>query len=124
MKIQSLPPSINDQIQDLMMDVFEAIGALQGDSITAQDLMITKSFYAQALELLNSTDFLSAGDNPVIVKSIYLDIESETSDLSERLLYAWFSMKVNLEKAHSQDSFNACFALFVPVIFRFMCSLD
>ena len=120
MKIQTLPESINDDVQDAMASIFEVIGFIQKDTIDAQDLLITKGFYDGALAIINSTDYLKSGDNPEIIKAIELEVESQAEDDEDKLMLAWISMKQNLEKADTQESFNARFALFVPVISKVM----
>ena len=120
MKTIDLPELINDDIQDLMMDVFETLGALSSDILQIEHFLLTKKYYLEAMNLLDSTNYLADGDNATLVKAIRFDVESETSDLSERLAYCWRLQKINLEQAVSQKNFNSTFALFVPLIIGFM----
>jgi len=120
MQISSLPESINDQVQDLMADVFETIGAIDSPTFTGEHLLMTKEYFVKAYNVIETTDFLSVGDIPNIINAIAIDIDTHIEQTSEGLLYSWNIMKTNLERATSQAEFNAIFALFVPVILKYM----
>jgi len=120
MQINSLPSSINDQIQDSMADTFEAISAIDSPIFTSEHLLTTKKYFIEAKKVIDDTNFLFEGDNSDIIKAIMIDVNLQVDDLSERLLYSWIIMKDNLEKATSQEEFNATFALFVPIILSYM----
>ena len=116
MKLQALPEAITHDIQNLMVDVFEAIATLPADGIQPKDMLIAKPFIDQASALLDTTDYFDSGNNASIVESIRLEVASQTADHEDQLMHIWLAMKKNLEKAESQEGFNARFALFVPVI--------
>nr|WP_086938481.1 hypothetical protein [Thaumasiovibrio occultus] len=120
MKTLDLPAEIDGDIQNYMADVFETLMENQTEDAYLDVLLVTEQYYAQALALLNTTDYLTRGDNPALVNALIIDIESGETDPMERLAHAWMVQKTNLELAESQENFNATFAIFVPVILHFM----
>lgn len=115
-----LPDLINNQVQDAMADVFETLASNPSPTFSHADFQATKPFYEKAMSLLQETDYLNIEQNKTIIEMLQLEIESQTSNQEDQLLFCWSTMKENLEKATSQDQFNATFALFVPLILMYL----
>lgn len=125
MNLKLLPHTINGDIQAIMLDTFEHLRTIESSSFDVEFLLTTRSFFLKANRLLSTTDFLSRGDNQIIVTALRLEIESQTQEPEDSLKFAWMTMIQNLEKSQSQKECNARFAIFVPVIFGFMdCIAD
>lgn len=102
------------------MDVFDTLRASQSPEFNKDDFLSTKQHYLDAIRLLHTTNYLSEGNNPLLVAALKKEVETQVTEPLERLAYSLILQKHNLEQATSQENCNATFAIFVPVILGFM----
>lgn len=116
--MKNLAPSINDRVQNLMVDVFESISASDKGTIEISELLDTRSIFELVFEIVKASGFYSQDENFNLIKA--LNIDTEEDSLEDALCTTWVTMGKNLNTAKTQEEFNAKFALFVPIILKKM----
>jgi len=114
--------SINARVQNLMVDVFDAVSASKESDIKINELLDTRSIFELVFEIVNTTDFYNHDDNFMLIKS--LNIDTKTQNKEEALFNTWMTMGKNLNTSKTQEEFNAKFALFVPIILKRMEAIN
>ena len=117
-----LDPSINDEVQNLMIDVFESIKASQGAELKVTELLATQNIFENIFEKVKHTGFYNEDENFKLVKAMNIDTDGSTTE--EALFNSWGSMVKTINTAASQEEFNAKFALFVPIILKRMTAVN
>tara|TARA_R110002050_G_scaffold5040_5_gene23388 strand:- start:1663 stop:2037 length:375 start_codon:yes stop_codon:yes gene_type:complete len=117
-----LDPSINDEVQNLMIDVFEAIKTSQEATLSVTELLATQNIFENIFEKVKHTGFYNEDENFKLVKAMNMDTDGETAE--EALFNSWGSMVKTINTASSQEEFNAKFALFVPIILKRMTAIN
>ena len=113
-----LPQSINNAVQDLMVDAFETLKNPNNPELRISELLATEPTLAQIFNLVKSTDFYEIEDNLNLIKALEIDLENNNAE--DTLYHTWTTMVNNMNTAQSQEEFNAKFALFVPVVLKKM----
>lgn len=116
--MQILDKNVNDNVQNLMVDVFETISTSENPEILLQELMETKPLFEEVFSIVKHTDFYDADDHLDLIKAI--DLETKNDNVTDSLFHAWTTMVDNLNTSKTQEEFNARFALFTPVILKKM----
>ena len=114
--------SINGRVQNLMVDVFDAISTLTEAKIKIAELLDTRSIFELVFEIVKETGFYNLDENFNLIKS--LNIETQEENREEALYNTWATMGENLNTAKTQEEFNAKFALFVPIILKRMEAIN
>ncbi|WP_036157803.1 hypothetical protein [Maribacter forsetii] len=117
-----LDESINDEVQNLMIDVFEAIKTSQEVTLSATELLATQSILENIFEKVKTTGFYNEDENFKLVKAMNIDTDGQNAE--EALFNCWGSMVKTINTAASQEEFNAKFALFVPILLKRMTVID
>ncbi|SHJ19878.1 hypothetical protein SAMN04488096_11060 [Mesonia phycicola] len=114
--------SINGRVQNLMVDVFDAISTSKESEIKVSELLDTRSIFELVFEIVRETGFYNQDENFHIIKALNIDTQEENRE--EALYNTWISMGSNLNTAKTQEEFNAKFALFVPIILKRMEAIN
>lgn len=114
--------SINGRVQNLMIDVFDAISISTESKIKIAELLDTRSIYELVFEIVKETGFYNLDENFNLIKSLNIDTQEENRE--EALYNTWATMGENLNTAKTQEEFNAKFALFVPIILKRMEAIN
>lgn len=114
--------SINGRVQNLMVDIFEAISTKKEAEIKISELLDTRSIFELIFEIVRTTGFYSEDENFNLIKALNIDTD-ETSN-EEALYNTWMTMGTNLNTSKTQEEFNAKFALFVPIILKRMEAIN
>lgn len=114
--------SINGRVQNLMIDVFDAISTSTESEIKIAELLDTRSVFELVFEIVNKTGFYNHDENFNLIKA--LNIDTEESNYETALYNTWITMGTNLNTAKTQEEFNAKFALFVPIILKKMEAIN
>lgn len=114
--------STNARVQNLMVDVFDAISASKETEIKINELLDTRSIFELVFEIVSTTGFYNHDENFMLIKS--LNIDTETQNQEEALFNTWMIMGKNLNTSKTQEEFNAKFALFVPIILNKMEAIN
>lgn len=117
-----LDDSINDEVQNLMIDVFEAIKTSQEATLGVTELLATQSILENIFEMVKTTGFYNDDENFKLVKAMNMDTDGENAE--EALFNSWGSMVKTINTAASQEEFNAKFALFVPILLKRMTAIN
>jgi len=117
-----LDESINDEVQNLMIDVFEAIKTSQEATLSATELLATQNIFENIFEKVKHTGFYNEDENFKLVKAMNIDTDGSTAE--EALFNSWGSMVKTINTAASQEEFNAKFALFVPILLKRMTAVN
>lgn len=110
--------SINGRVQNLMVDVFDAISKSNAPQLKINEILETRSIFELVFEIVNSTGFYSQDENFNLIKA--LNIDTDNNDFEDALYATWITMGNNLNTSKTQEEFNAKFALFVPIILKKM----
>ena len=113
--MQILDKSINDDVQNLMVDIFESLSS-NSSKLQPGELLATQSTFEKVFNLVKVTGFYELEDHFDLVKAIAIETENENAE--DELMHAWLTMVSNLNQATSQKEFNTRFALFTPVILK------
>ena len=114
--------SINGRVQNLMIDVFDAISTSTESKIKIAELLDTRSIFELVFEIVKETGFYNLDENFNLIKSLNIDTQEENRE--EALYNTWATMGENLNTAKTQEEFNAKFALFVPIILKRMEAIN
>ena len=114
--------SINGRVQNLMVDVFDAISISTESKIKIAELLDTRSIFELVFEIVKETGFYNLDENFNLIKSLNIDTQEENRE--EALYNTWATMGENLNTAKTQEEFNAKFALFVPIILKRMEAIN
>ncbi len=114
--------SINGRVQNLMVDVFDAISTSTESKIKIAELLDTRSIFELVFEIVKETGFYNLDENFNLIKSLNIDTQEENRE--EALYNTWATMGENLNTAKTQEEFNAKFALFVPIILKRMEAIN
>lgn len=114
--------SINGRVQNLMVDVFDAISTSTEAKIKIAELLDTRSIFELVFEIVKETGFYNLDENFNLIKS--LNIDTQEGNREEALYNTWATMGENLNTAKTQEEFNAKFALFVPIILKRMEAIN
>lgn len=114
--------SINGRVQNLMVDVFDAISTSTESEIKINELLDTRSVFELVFEIVKETGFYNLDENFNLIKSLNIDTQEENRE--EALYNTWATMGENLNTAKTQEEFNAKFALFVPIILKRMEAIN
>jgi len=114
--------SINGRVQNLMIDVFDAISISTESKIKIAELLDTRSIFELVFEIVKETGFYNLDENFNLIKSLNIDTQEENRE--EALYNTWATMGENLNTAKTQEEFNAKFALFVPIILKRMEAIN
>ncbi|WBL21117.1 hypothetical protein [Zunongwangia sp. HRR-M8] len=115
--MQILDKSINDDVQNLMVDVFESLSS-NSSEIQPSELLATQPKLEEVFKLVKPTGFYELDDHLDLAKAIAIETEHENPE--DEIMHTWVTMVNNLNTASSQEEFNARFALFTPVILKKM----
>jgi hypothetical protein len=110
--------SINGRVQNLMVDVFDAISKSNAPQLKINEILETRSIFELVFEIVNSTGFYSQDENFNLIKA--LNIDTDNDNFEDALYATWITMGNNLNTSKTQEEFNAKFALFVPIILKKM----
>ncbi|UNY97406.1 hypothetical protein MQE36_09895 [Zhouia spongiae] len=111
-----LPQSINNTVQDLMVDAFETLKNPNNSELKISELLATKPILEQVFNLVKTTGFYEVEDNLNLIKALTIDLENDNAE--DALYHTWATMVNNMNTVQSQEKFNAKFALFVPVVLK------
>jgi len=114
--------SINGRVQNLMVDVFDAISKSNAPQLKINEILETRSIFELVFEIVNSTGFYSQDENFNLIKA--LNIDTDNNDFEDALYATWITMGNNLNTSKTQEEFNAKFALFVPIILKKMEAIN
>ncbi|WP_232782569.1 hypothetical protein [Olleya sp. 1-3] len=114
--------SINGRIQNLMVDVFDAISGSKEPQLKINELLETRSIFELVFEIVNATGFYNQDENFNLIKA--LNIDTDNVDFEDALYTTWVTMGNNLNTSKTQEEFNAKFALFVPIILKKMDAIN
>lgn len=114
--------SINGRVQNLMIDVFDAISTSTESKIKIAELLDTRSIFELVFEIVKETGFYNLDENFNLIKALNIDTQEENRE--EALYNTWATMGENLNTAKTQEEFNAKFALFVPIILKRMEAIN
>lgn len=114
--------SINGRVQNLMVDVFDAISPSTESKIKIAELLDTRSIFELVFDIVKETGFYNLDENFNLIKSLNIDTQEENRE--EALYNTWATMGTNLNTAKTQEEFNAKFALFVPIILKRMEAIN
>ena len=114
--------SINGRIQNLMVDVFDAISGSKEPQLKINELLETRSIFELVFEIVNATGFYNQDENFSLIKA--LNIDTDNVDFEDALYATWVTMGNNLNTSKTQEEFNAKFALFVPIILKNMDAIN
>lgn len=112
-----LNEKINSEVQNLMIDTFEDVGANKG-TLTAIDLLKGEDKLEQVFFKVKETGFYEKKDVVNLVKALNIEFGENNSNTQDILYKVWSTMVATMNKATSQDDFNAKFALFVPLVLK------
>lgn len=116
--MKNLDFSINGRVQNLMVDIFDAIGASKEVEVKISELLDTRSIFELVFEIVRESGFYSQDENFNLIKA--LNIDTDDANIEDALFATWITMGENLNTAKTQEEFNAKFALFVPIILKKM----
>ncbi|MFB9053866.1 hypothetical protein ACFFVB_12340 [Formosa undariae] len=120
--MKNLDFSINGRVQNLMVDVFDAISASKEAEVKISELLDTRSIFELIFEIVRASGFYSQDENFNLIKA--LNIDTDESNIEDALYVTWVSMGENLNTAKTQEEFNAKFALYVPIILKRMEAIN
>ncbi|WP_452219243.1 hypothetical protein [Lacinutrix undariae] len=116
--MKNLDFSINGRVQNLMVDIFDAISASKETEVKISELLDTRSIFELVFEIVRASGFYSQDENFNLIKA--LNIDTDDANIEDALFATWITMGKNLNTAKTQEEFNAKFALFVPIILKKM----
>ncbi|MGR7813714.1 hypothetical protein [Lacinutrix undariae] len=116
--MKNLDFSINGRVQNLMVDIFDAISASKETEVKISELLDTRSIFELVFEIVRASGFYSQDENFNLIKA--LNIDTDDANIEDALFATWITMGENLNTTKTQEEFNAKFALFVPIILKKM----
>ncbi|MCL5244275.1 hypothetical protein M4I21_00535 [Cellulophaga sp. 20_2_10] len=117
-----LEENIDPQVQNLMIDTFELVGANKGN-LTVVDLLKGEATLEKVFFMVKESGFYETNDALPLLKALNIEF-SENNTTEDALYKSWSTMVATMNKATSQEDFNAKFALFVPLLLKKMKELD
>lgn len=114
-----LDEKIDAEVQNLMIDTFEVVGANKG-TLTTDDLLKGGEKLEQVFFKVKETGFYKEQEVVNLVKALNIEFQENDNTIEDALYKAWSTMVATMNKATSQEDFNAKFALFVPLVLKKM----
>lgn len=114
-----LDEKIDAEVQNLMIDTFEVVGANKG-TLTTDDLLKGEEKLEQIFFKVKETGFYKEQEVVNLVKALNIEFQENDNTIEDALYKAWSTMVASMNKATSQEDFNAKFALFVPLVLKKM----
>ncbi|MEP0211582.1 MAG: hypothetical protein ABJD66_00085 [Cellulophaga sp.] len=114
-----LDEKIDGEVQNLMIDTFEVVGANKGN-LTTDDLLKGEEKLEQVFFKVKETGFYKEIKVVSLVKALNIEFQENNNTIEDVLYKAWSTMVATMNKATSQEDFNAKFALFVPLVLKKM----
>lgn len=114
-----LDEKIDAEVQNLMIDTFEVVGANKG-TLTTDDLLKGEEKLEQVFFKVKETGFYKEQEVVNLVKALNIEFQENDNTIEDALYKAWSTMVASMNKATSQEDFNAKFALFVPLVLKKM----
>ncbi|MDO6490987.1 MULTISPECIES: hypothetical protein [unclassified Cellulophaga] len=114
-----LDEKIDGEVQNLMIDTFEVVGANKGN-LTTDDLLKGEEKLEQVFFKVKETGFYKEKEVVSLVKALNIEFQENNNTIEDALYKAWSTMVATMNKATSQEDFNAKFALFVPLVLKKM----
>lgn len=114
-----LDEKIDAEVQNLMIDTFEVVGANKG-TLTTDDLLKGEEKLEQVFFKVKETGFYKEQEVVNLVKALNIEFQENENTIEDALYKAWSTMVASMNKATSQEDFNAKFALFVPLVLKKM----
>ena len=118
-----LEENIDPQVQNLMIDTFELVGANKGN-LAVTDLLKGEATLEKVFFMVKESGFYEANDTLPLLKALNIEFTENNTTIEDALHKAWSTMVATMNKATSQEDFNAKFALFVPLILKKMKELE
>ena len=120
--MKNLDFSINGRVQNLMVDVFDAISDSKEAEVKINELLDTRSIFELVFEIVRTSGFYSEDENFKLIKALNIDTDEASNE--DALFNIWMTMGANLNTSKTQEEFNAKFALFVPIILKHMEAIN
>lgn len=114
-----LDEKIDAEVQNLMIDTFEVVGANKG-TLTTDDLLKGEEKLEKVFFKVKETGFYKEQEVVNLVKALNIEFQENDNTIEDALYKAWSTMVASMNKATSQEDFNAKFALFVPLVLKKM----
>lgn len=114
-----LDEKIDGEVQNLMIDTFEVVAANKGN-LTTDDLLKGEEKLEQVFFKVKETGFYKEKEVVSLVKALNIEFQENNNTIEDALYKAWSTMVATMNKATSQEDFNAKFALFVPLVLKKM----
>ncbi|SFW24636.1 hypothetical protein [Cellulophaga fucicola] len=118
-----LKENIDPQVQNLMIDTFELVGANKGN-LAVTDLLKGEATLEKVFFMVKESGFYEDNDTLPLLKALNIEFAENNTTIEDALHKAWSTMVETMNKATSQEDFNAKFALFVPLILKKMKELE
>ncbi|ADY30900.1 hypothetical protein [Cellulophaga lytica] len=119
MSTLQLKETINSKVQNLMIDTFEIVGANKGN-LSIADLLKGEPTLENVFFMVKDTGFYEENDTMSLLKALNIEFSENNGTKEDELHKAWSTMVATMNKATSQEDFNAKFALFVPLVLKKM----
>lgn len=119
MNTLQLKENINSKVQNLMIDTFEIVGANKGN-LSIADLLKGEPTLENVFFMVKDTGFYEENDTMSLLKALNIEFSENNGTKEDELHKAWSTMVATMNKATSQEDFNAKFALFVPLVLKKM----
>ncbi|APU11788.1 MULTISPECIES: hypothetical protein [Cellulophaga] len=119
MSTLQLKENINSKVQNLMIDTFEIVGANKGN-LSITDLLKGEPTLENVFFMVKDTGFYEETDTMSLLKALNIEFSENNGTKEDELHKAWSTMVATMNKATSQEDFNAKFALFVPLVLKKM----
>ncbi|TVZ09770.1 hypothetical protein JM80_2301 [Cellulophaga sp. RHA_52] len=119
MSTLQLKENINSKVQNLMIDTFEIVGANKGN-LSIADLLKGEPTLENVFFMVKDTGFYEENDTMSLLKALNIEFSENNGTKEDELHKAWSTMVATMNKATSQEDFNAKFALFVPLVLKKM----
>ncbi|EWH12666.1 MULTISPECIES: hypothetical protein [Cellulophaga] len=119
MSTLQLKENINSKVQNLMIDTFEIVGANKGN-LSIADLLKGEPTLENVFFMVKDTGFYEENDTMSLLKALNIEFLENNGTKEDELHKAWSTMVATMNKATSQEDFNAKFALFVPLVLKKM----
>ncbi|MDO6852793.1 hypothetical protein Q4599_04330 [Cellulophaga lytica] len=119
MSTLQLKENINSKVQNLMIDTFEIVGANKGN-LSIAELLKGEPTLENVFFMVKDTGFYEENDTMSLLKALNIEFSENNGTKEDELHKAWSTMVATMNKATSQEDFNAKFALFVPLVLKKM----